>query len=198
MADAYQRVKFRGVTVNRRTKAALLEAEEQLGYELTIVQGSYNKGVGASAGTHDGGGVVDLAAYEAVRKCRVLKNIGFAAWHRPYNWDGKGGGEHIHACLIGDAEMAPLAKSQCLGFLADPPRNGLGGWPFGLDYTYRPDPPVVFDYAAWTRDRLMAARVRSLARRSISLLQRARKNSDTAKERAAFTKAIKEIRNRNH
>ena len=75
-----------------------------LGYPLTVVQGSYNHGgVSASAGTHDGGGVVDLLAWDWQRKVRVLRKIGFAAWYRPPVsglW-----GAHIHAVLIDHGKL---------------------------------------------------------------------------------------------
>ena len=71
-------------TVDWKTRAALEEAERRLGYPLTVVQGSYNTGgVPASGPTHDGGGVVDLQPFDWQRKVRVLRDIGFAAWHRP-------------------------------------------------------------------------------------------------------------------
>lgn len=119
--DRYDRVTFRGKTVNKITKAALEECERRLGYELTIVQGSYHKGIGASAGTHDGGGVIDLAPADWKRKQDVLRAVGFAAWHRtpiPGVW-----GEHIHAVLIGDTDAAPAAQRQVESYLAG--RNGL-------------------------------------------------------------------------
>ena len=121
--DRYERVTFRGRTVNRWTAQALAEAERRLGYELTITQGSYNSGrVGASAGTHDGGGVVDLAAYDQARKVRVLREVGFAAWRRTPSqgpWP-----EHIHAVLIGCGDLAPSAARQVASYKAG--RNGLG------------------------------------------------------------------------
>lgn len=118
--DRYEKVKHDGKTVDRWTAAALREAERRLGYPLTIVQGSYNRGVGASAGTHDGGGVVDLAAFEADRKVRVLREVGFAAWRRrpsqgPWN-------EHVHAVLIGNERAADSAKRQVTAY-----RNGRNG-----------------------------------------------------------------------
>lgn len=124
----YDRVTFRGVTVDKMTRAALLEVERQLGYKLTIAQGSYSTAVGASAGTHNGGGVVDLSAYDYAKKVRVLRSVGFAAWYRPELW--KNGvriwGAHIHACLIGNARMSPEAARQVEAYLkGGPGSNGL-------------------------------------------------------------------------
>ena len=69
--------------VDWKTRAALEEAQALLGYPLTVVQGSYHQGVSASAGTHDGGGVVDLLAWDWQRKVKALRKVGFAAWYRP-------------------------------------------------------------------------------------------------------------------
>lgn len=120
----YDLTQHDGGTVDWLTHAALLEAEKYLGYELTIVQDSYNGGaVAASGGTHDGGGVVDLSAYDWERKVRVLRAVGFAVWHRTTSqgpW-----GEHIHAVLIGNQKLSPSAKGQVYDYLHDD--NGLVG-----------------------------------------------------------------------
>ena len=138
--DRYERVQWRGKTFDRYTMEALKVAERRLGYELTVHQGSYNTSVGASAGTHAGGGAVDLAPYDAARKLRVLKNIGFAAWYRPALpgvW-----GPHIHAILIGNAKMSPQAAAQVTAYRNG--RDGLAG--NGPDPSYRPNPIPTFVY----------------------------------------------------
>lgn len=120
--DPYAITAHDGKRVDEITHQALLAAEKELGYELTIVQGSYNGGkVSASAGTHDGGGVVDLAPWDAERKVRVLRSIGFAAWHRP-KIEGLWG-SHIHAVLIGNRRLSDSANRQVQAYLAG--RNGL-------------------------------------------------------------------------
>lgn len=120
--DRYDRVVFHGRTMNKWTQQALEACEKALGYELTITQGSYNAGkVSASAGTHDGGGVVDLAHADWQNKVRVLRENGFAAWHRLPSqgpWP-----EHIHCVLIGDIDAAPSAQRQVESYRAG--RNGL-------------------------------------------------------------------------
>lgn len=122
MPKPYDRTTYDGNVVDELTKAALEETAARLGYDLTIVQGSYNAGgVAASAGTHDGGGAVDLAPWHWEEKVRELRRTGFAAWHRPAIpglW-----GEHIHAILIGDRLMSAGAKAQVVDYLAG--RNGL-------------------------------------------------------------------------
>jgi hypothetical protein len=73
--DPYRRVvvgRYTGgsqIVVNLRTWAMLDVARDRLGYRrrLTILQGSYHKTTTASAGTHDGGGAVDLTPYQADR-----------------------------------------------------------------------------------------------------------------------------------
>jgi hypothetical protein len=67
-------------------------------------QGSYNRGgVAASAGTHDGGGAVDiivgnLTAATRQRLVREMRRVGFAAWLRTpaqSNWP-----YHVHAIAV--------------------------------------------------------------------------------------------------
>lgn len=141
--DRYELTTHDGKTVDRMTKQALEKAERRLGYPLTIVQGSYNQGrVSQSAGTHDGGGVVDLAPWDWERKVRVLREIGFAAWHRtPAQgpW-----GEHIHAVLIGNTKAAPSALRQVDAYRRG--RNGLAN--NGLDDFWRPKTIKPYVYKA--------------------------------------------------
>ncbi len=138
MTDPYARTTHDGKTVDVLTDAALDEVERRLGYPLTIVQGSYHQGVGASAGTHDGGGVVDLAAYDWANKVRAMRAVGFAAWHRPAIpglWS-----EHIHAVLIGNVKLAPVAARQVTSY-----RNGRDGLRSNaVDSSWRPSPIPTF------------------------------------------------------
>lgn len=140
---AYTRTVFRGKTLNNRTAAMLREAERRLGYELTIVQGSYNAGrVSQSAGTHDGGGAIDLAPYDWQNKVRVLRAIGFAAWYRPAIsglW-----GAHVHAIAIGDSQMSAGAQKQVTAYYNG--RDGLAG--NRVDPHNRPNPIPVYAYYA--------------------------------------------------
>lgn len=110
------RVVWRGEQLNQRTVAMVQAAEKLAKLQFTIMQGSYNKGgVTASAGTHDGGGAVDVAAAAltaAQRKAVVLalRQVGFAAWLRtpaqgkwPY---------HVHAIAAGDKDLSRGAAHQ--------------------------------------------------------------------------------------
>ena len=134
----YGRVGWRGVTLNRRTIDALRWVEKR-SFPLSPAQGSYNRGVSASGGTHDGGGAIDLrvggySTDQRIAVVRALKDAGFAAWYResvPGLW-----GAHIHALLIGDKEMAAGARSQVVSY--DAGRDGLAG--NRVDATYRPKP----------------------------------------------------------
>ena len=93
-------VYYRGKRLNQRTIDMIERVEKRLGYKLEIMQGSYNAGgVSASAGTHDGGGVIDVrAGSDYKNKVLQMRKTGFAAWYRPYRpgvWPA-----HIHAVAI--------------------------------------------------------------------------------------------------
>lgn len=143
--DPYKRVSWRGVTVNQRTKE-MLEITELRGLRdltpLRIVQGSYNPGgVGASGGTHDGGGALDvgilgLTATQRDRIVRELRETSFAAWYRPPipgKWSA-----HIHAIAIGDKEMSSTAAQQVVWYR----QNLLGLWPAGGGPDNGPNVPI--------------------------------------------------------
>jgi hypothetical protein len=121
---AMTRIYFRDKLLNTRTRDMILAAEKLLGYKLTIIQGSYNTGVTASAGTHDGGGAVDVwgkSLDDATRVTNTMRRVGFAAWHRTPaqgNW-----GHHIHAVAVGDPELSRGAAAQVADYKAG--RNGL-------------------------------------------------------------------------
>ncbi|MEV4823335.1 peptidoglycan-binding protein [Micromonospora sp. NPDC049274] len=105
-----------GYVVNARTQAMLAEAQRLLGRTLLLEQGSYNPGGDpTSAGTHDGGGVVDIAVagMTAARRTavvRALRRVGFAAWVRdPSQGDWPW---HIHATAINDTDLSSQAQHQ--------------------------------------------------------------------------------------
>lgn len=148
--NPYGRVKWRktGCVLNERTADMLLWVEERSGLTMHVGQGSYkgNGGgakVGASGATHDGGGAVDLSIRWFSKHDRKIivetcKDAGFAAWHRPQNWDRRGGTEHAHLVAIGDRELSSSAAWQVSEYLAG--RTGLTS---ALDDpSYRPDPQV--------------------------------------------------------
>lgn len=105
-----------GYVVNTRTQAMLAEAQRLLGYTLVLEQGSYNPGGDpTSAGTHDGGGVVDIAvtgmtAARRTAAARALRQVGFAAWVRnPSQGDWPW---HIHAAALSDTDLSSQAQHQ--------------------------------------------------------------------------------------
>ncbi|WP_405009295.1 peptidoglycan-binding protein [Kitasatospora sp. NBC_01539] len=105
-----------GYTVDTRTQNMLTEAERILGFALTLDQGSYNPGGDpTSAGTHDGGGVVDInvdgmTSTTRTAVAKALRQVGFAAWVRnPTQGDWPW---HIHAAAISDTDLATQAQNQ--------------------------------------------------------------------------------------
>lgn len=120
----YTHVVYGGRTVNVRTKVLLERARVKLGltHELRLIQGSYNHGVSASAGTHDGGGVIDVDPTQASSHNAIvlaLRQVGFCAWYRT---PAEGFSYHIHAVAIGDVQMSPSAHSQVVDYF-----HGLNG-----------------------------------------------------------------------
>lgn len=115
--------------INDRTRAMLAEVERLTGPRpdgLVVTQGRNPGGVAASAGTHDGWGVVDLRVRDWSAPVLngvllALRQVGFAAWHRlvSQGFDT----EHIHAVAIGDPGMSPAARRQVSSYQAG--RNGL-------------------------------------------------------------------------
>jgi peptidoglycan hydrolase-like protein with peptidoglycan-binding domain len=144
VVTAGSRLTYHGALMNTRTKAMLVAAEGLLGRQLGITQGSYNPGgVGGSAGTHDGGGVIDVSVEGMTSATRVtvarnLRIVGFAAWVRtPAQGDW---GYHIHAVALSDPDQSTAAQHQSgdyyLGF------NGLAN--HGAD-----DGPAVTPKRTW-------------------------------------------------
>lgn len=142
MSDPCEVITWRGHKFDRLTVAAIEEAEHLYGRTLVISQGSYNTGgVGASAGTHDGGGAVDFNLPSMpTRLVRILRMVGFAAWQRDPSqgpW-----GAHIHAVLIGNKKLAPVAARQVEAY-----REGRDGLASGrVDPTWHPTPIPTFVY----------------------------------------------------
>jgi LysM repeat protein len=109
-AHDYTRVSYSGRTVNVRTRIMLDRAAKILGRDsLPLAQGSYSTTTSASAGTHAGGGVVDVSS-SSWEWAKALRQVGFAAWVRtpsegqwPY---------HIHAVAIGDKQLSSSAANQ--------------------------------------------------------------------------------------
>lgn len=115
-----------GHKLDTSTARRLAWAEDKLGFELTVVQGSYNGGrVSASAGTHDGGGVVDIRTWNLTetqrqRALAVLREAGLIAWYRT---EAQGFDPHIHAVELASTTLSPGAARQRAAYQRG--RNGL-------------------------------------------------------------------------
>jgi hypothetical protein len=121
------RVRWRGVLLDSRTAAMMDEVARLVGPDLYVrpTQGSYSGGVSASAGTHDGGGAIDLAARDLTpgqraRLVAAMRRVGFAAWLRtPAQSDWP---YHVHGVAVGCPDLSRGAANQVRDYL-----NGLNG-----------------------------------------------------------------------
>ncbi|THV30840.1 peptidoglycan-binding protein [Glycomyces paridis] len=116
---------YGGKRVNTRTKNMLAAADAKLSWSITLTQGSYTPGNPDSAGTHDGGGVVDisvsgLTATQRWQAVKALRDVGFAAWLRTPE---QGFAYHIHANAVADTDMAGVAQAQVHDYYFG--KNGL-------------------------------------------------------------------------
>ncbi len=119
----YRIVSFRGVRMNVRTRVMIERAEKymkQMGInsKLVLTQGSYSTSVSASAGTHAGGGALDISIRQystgtADKVVKALRMAGFAAWRRR---TAEGFSPHIHAIAIGDKRASQSAKNQVAAY----------------------------------------------------------------------------------
>jgi peptidoglycan hydrolase-like protein with peptidoglycan-binding domain len=111
--------------VNTRTADMLGAADAMLSWSLTLTQGSYTSSNPDSAGTHDGGGVVDisvssLSTTQRWQTVKALRTVGFAAWLRT---PSDGFAYHIHANAINDPDMSRQGRDQVNDYYFG--RNGL-------------------------------------------------------------------------
>jgi hypothetical protein len=118
---------FEGHSLDDRTRDMIIALRVICDAPVVITQGCYNAGgVAASAGTHDGGGAVDIRAWDlsnaqAAEVVAKARKVGFAAWHRlpsQGNWV-----EHIHCVAIGCPDLSRGAASQVTAYKNG--RNGL-------------------------------------------------------------------------
>jgi Transglycosylase SLT domain len=119
-----ERVSMGGVTVDRRTALMLMKAQTILKEKLSLTQGSFSSSVGASAGTHSGGGAVDING-PSDKKVGALRAAGFAAWNRGSKWGSPSFAPHIHAIAVGNKNLSAQARQQVQNFKAG--KNGLAG-----------------------------------------------------------------------
>jgi len=106
---------YGGKQVNARTRDMLAAADATLTWSLLLDQGSYSTSDPTSAGTHDGGGAVDITATSLTttqrwETVRALRTVGFAAWLRtPSQGDWP---YHIHAVAVSDTDLSTPAANQ--------------------------------------------------------------------------------------
>ena len=175
MPREYDRVTIGGKQTDYRTAVMLRRVQKALGGTFYVYQGSYSDG-SLSAGTHSGGGALDVnvpAGKDANAVTRQLRNAGFAAWYRT---TAQGFDPHIHAIDIGNKRLSPEARSQVTKY-----HNGYDGLAgYNADpQPYRPGPlnyyrfvsDAGFDFQAWKeaqrlRDKLadLGSRIKELTR----------------------------------
>jgi hypothetical protein len=130
MGGAYTRIRMEGVTLNARSWAYVKQVRVIYGIiggtgEVRIAQGSYNKGVTQSAGTHDGGGAIDFTLtkgtstnYAKLQKAARMC-MGAAWWRKPLYRNGKlVWSHHVHVEIIGDKEMSLAGRKQVQDYYA--------------------------------------------------------------------------------
>ncbi|MGB8020740.1 MAG: hypothetical protein WCF04_05885, partial [Candidatus Nanopelagicales bacterium] len=127
MAD---RVTIAGHTLTRRVWALLDDARRAADLPegaARVMQGSFNASVGASAGTHDGGGAADLSIRGLTEKQQLqlvdqLCRRNGCAWIRAakYGWTGD---PHIHVIVRDEPGLSKSAAGQVAAY--DRGLNGL-------------------------------------------------------------------------
>jgi hypothetical protein len=189
MPRPYAKTTYDGRTVDWLTRAALEDTARRLGYDLTLHQGSYNAGgVTASAGTHDGGGAVDLAPWDHERKVLELRRTGFMAHYRPELWrDGRRvWGAHIHAGLLGNRKASAGLRAQFAEYLDG--GDGLAG--DGRDTGPR---QFVANRYRWRRGTRRIRRAHRLLERANLLLSVGIRGYAVGKSRRALREAAKQL-----
>lgn len=141
---------------SRRTAAHLEFTDDRLqrrnpGAAISVIQGSYNTGVSASAGTHDFDAVLDvqIVGLEWKEACQFLRQCGWAAWVREpplFGW-------HIHMISLGyPGQVGALVPEQVSDYYAH--RDGLAS--HAADNTWHPRDidATVFNYDEWAWDEM--------------------------------------------
>lgn len=156
-AKAFVHVTYEGHTLDNLTYAHFMHGAHVLGamvnHSLTplvphMSQGCYTTSFPGSANTHARSGAMDIMPPPKVTyatMCRAYRMAGGTAFHRPVNWDGKGGIEHCHNIVIGDEMADPSAIDQVHDCYAG--LNGLAS--HAPDKTWHPNPLMPFRYPMW-------------------------------------------------
>lgn len=176
MGKQYDRVQFHGKPTDRRTAIMARLVEKRVGVTFICWQGSYSDG-SLSAGTHSGGGALDLnVPADPAMLVRVLRKQGFAAWYRG---PGSGFDPHIHAIDIGNKRLSPGAVSQVAKYRAG--GDGLAGTnpdpqPFRPPPFYAYVNSQGFDYVSWKEALNLRQKIANMADR-LKELTRKRKQA---------------------
>jgi hypothetical protein len=196
-SEAYDKLDFspdssgRQRLLNRRTKVMLDIANQSLGFDLVVIQGSYmlpSEVADESEHTHDGGGVVDLRTRDIPsdigtdRAVRELRKIGFAAFHRRTPAFKE---DHIHAVAIGDVQMDPSAKDQVVEYFDH--RNGLGG----DDTDPQVQPIPTFDYDEQGLDMQLTDKIPGTDQKTVGDALRAALRAESEVERLTTVEAVR-------
>jgi hypothetical protein len=145
-------------------------------YRLIIIQGCYNTGVAASAGTHDKDSCLDIRidgmSYEEAQ--RFLRQQGWAAFYRkPPTFS-----VHIHMVSLPPYKyewVAPVGEwvpGQVADYYAVPPLDGLVS--NLVDNTWHPADirATVFSYSNWLKAQTLTQRVVDLKRRKAGAIRK--------------------------
>ena len=115
-------------TLTPRLRALLQEATRAAGVPFVLFQGSYSTSVGASAGTHSGGGAFDLDIRMMNHTQRLhlvdeLRRRDCAAWIRTPEYGYHAPPEHIHGICWTEPGLSAAAAAQVRAYQQG--RNGL-------------------------------------------------------------------------
>lgn len=131
-----------GETLTQRVWDLLADVSREVGCPVEVAQGGFKagSGAGASAGTHDGGDVVDVRVANVPDHLRIplvvaLRKRNGCAWLRAPEYGWTSTGPHIH-CVFRDSfyPLSDGAKQQVSSY--DRGRNGLAN--DGVDPFPRP------------------------------------------------------------
>lgn len=153
MTSPSDKVTVDGKTLTRRVWGLLADARAAAGLpqaSARVMQGSYSSDVGASVGTHNGGGAFDLSITgltdaQQIELVTELRRRNGCSWIRTarYDWNGA---RHIHGIVRDEHGLSASAKAQVVAY--DNKRNGLANR--GADPFPRPKQYPTEEVAAMT------------------------------------------------
>ena len=156
-----------GKYTDPETACMIREVQRKARHAVLIAQGSGSTSVSASGQTHAGpGGVVDMRTVPLTRKQKMdqliaSRQVGFAAWIRPYVEDLWG--EHEHAVAIGSKYLSSAAEQQVQAYLHG--RDGLAGNRKDPHAGLNIAPTTVVPIPWYSRDRVLRSKICRLATR---------------------------------